>query len=94
MSGIYLVSGILSLLSMLWVFYQLQLGPLAKFPGPKLAAISRLYELYYDGITSGGYVAKIRKLHEVYGSYSQAVQSNTLIYGKGQLFVLVLTKYT
>ncbi|OAG01866.1 cytochrome P450 [Paraphaeosphaeria sporulosa] len=48
-------------------FYRLYLHPLAKFPGPKLAAITRWYELYYDVIREGQYTFKIAELHKVYG---------------------------
>lgn len=49
------------------VFYRLFLHPLARFPGPRLAAISRWYEGYYDVILDGQYTSKIVNLHEVYG---------------------------
>lgn len=49
--------------------YRLYFSPLAKIPGPRLAAISRLYELYHDGYRSGGYVHKLRELHKQYGRY-------------------------
>lgn len=48
---------------------RLYLSPLAKFPGPRLAAASRLYELYYDGYQPGGYICKLRELHKKYGIY-------------------------
>jgi hypothetical protein len=48
-------------------FYRLYLHPLAKFPGPKLAAVTRWYELYYDVIQNGQYTLKIANLHETYG---------------------------
>ena len=48
--------------------YHLYFGPLSKFPGPRLAALSRLYELYYDGYKSEGYSHKLRDLHKRYGN--------------------------
>jgi hypothetical protein len=47
--------------------YSVYFGPLAKFPGPKLAAATRLYEFYYDLILKGRYTWKIRELHQEYG---------------------------
>ncbi|KAH8897331.1 cytochrome P450 [Thozetella sp. PMI_491] len=49
------------------VFYRLFFDPLARFPGPKLAAISRWYEAYYDMIQNGQYTAKIEQMHKKYG---------------------------
>ncbi|KAK4209717.1 putative cytochrome P450 E-class, group I [Rhypophila decipiens] len=48
-------------------FYRLYLHPLAKFPGPKLAAITRYYEAYYDIIKNGQYTFKIADMHKKYG---------------------------
>jgi len=49
--------------------YRLYLSPIAKFPGPKLAALTYWYEFYYDVIKDGGgkYTRKIEELHEIYG---------------------------
>ncbi|GAB7365578.1 hypothetical protein MBLNU230_g6650t1 [Neophaeotheca triangularis] len=47
--------------------YRLFLHPLAKVPGPKLAAITGWYEFYFDCFRKGQYVFKIQELHEVYG---------------------------
>ncbi|KAK0726433.1 cytochrome P450 [Apiosordaria backusii] len=41
--------------------------PLSRFPGPKIAAASYLYEAYYDWIRGGRYGPKIREMHERYG---------------------------
>lgn len=49
------------------VFYRLFLHPLARYPGPRLAAISRWYEAYYDVVLNGKYTKKIAELHKIYG---------------------------
>ncbi|OTB02597.1 hypothetical protein M426DRAFT_29816, partial [Hypoxylon sp. CI-4A] len=48
-------------------FNRLFLDPLSRFPGPKLAAITRYYEAYYDLIQNGQYTFKIADLHKKYG---------------------------
>ncbi|CAF9914838.1 hypothetical protein IMSHALPRED_002255 [Imshaugia aleurites] len=47
--------------------YRLFLSPLAKFPGPKLAALTRKYESYYEAIQNYEYVWKIKQMHQKYG---------------------------
>ncbi|KAJ5558222.1 hypothetical protein N7535_008437 [Penicillium sp. DV-2018c] len=47
--------------------YHLYFHPLSKFPGPKLAAATYLYEFYYDVIKSGMYIWEIERMHEQYG---------------------------
>ncbi|KAI3340416.1 cytochrome P450 [Ustulina deusta] len=47
--------------------YRLYLHPLARFPGPKLAAVTRVYEDYYDLYQSGKYTFKISELHKQCG---------------------------
>ncbi|KAI8950131.1 cytochrome P450 family protein [Xylaria longipes] len=49
------------------VIYRLCFHPLAKFPGPKLAAGTFLYEGYYDAVKRGKYWKKIEELHSQYG---------------------------
>lgn len=61
------------------VFYRLFLHPLARFPGPRLAAISRWYEGYYDVVLGGKYTARIAELHKIYGRVLLTVsQAKTL----------------
>ncbi|KAI1348475.1 cytochrome P450 [Xylaria sp. FL0043] len=48
-------------------FYRLVLHPLAVFPGPKLAALTRGYEAYYDIVCNGQYTFKIAEMHKKYG---------------------------
>ncbi|KAJ5491962.1 Cytochrome P450 [Penicillium expansum] len=47
--------------------YHLYFHPLSRFPGPKLAAATFLYEFYYDVIKSGMYIWEIERMHEKYG---------------------------
>ena len=49
------------------LIYRLYLHPLAKFPGPRLAAATLWYEFYYDCILYGQYTFKIGRMHEKYG---------------------------
>lgn len=49
------------------VIYRLYFSPLSKFPGPRLAAATYLYEGYYDIVKRGKYTFKIRDLHAEYG---------------------------
>ena len=47
--------------------YRLYFHPLAKFPGPKLPAMTLWVEFYYDAVCRGQYIFKIREWHEKYG---------------------------
>lgn len=49
---------------------RLYFHPLSKFPGPRLAAISRWYEFYYDVIRDGTFVQLFPELHKKYGTAS------------------------
>lgn len=51
--------------------YRLFLSPLAKFPGPKLAALTRKYESYYEAIENYEYLWKIKQMHKKYGKLIQ-----------------------
>lgn len=62
-------------LAIVWLAYRIAIAlynvspfhPLARFPGPKLAAASYLYEAYYDWWLVGRYGKVIARMHEVYG---------------------------
>ncbi|KAI9667579.1 MAG: hypothetical protein M1821_000395 [Bathelium mastoideum] len=49
------------------IIYRLYFHPLARFPGPKLAAATYLYAQYYDLWLGGQYVFKLKELHDRYG---------------------------
>jgi len=64
------------ILSPLFVFrlvYRLYFHPLAKFPGPKLAAATSLYNAYYD-IMQPGLVKMLPELHRNYGANTVLVE--------------------
>lgn len=48
--------------------YRLYFDPLHHIPGPKLAAITHLYEFYHDVIRGGLFIWEIEKMHREYGS--------------------------
>jgi hypothetical protein len=48
--------------------YRLYLHPLARCPGPKLAALTFFYGFYFEGIKRGRYTFEIQRMHEKYGS--------------------------
>ncbi len=56
----------LSYISVL-IIYRLVLSPIAKFPGPKLAALTKWYEFYYEAVLGGKFTFHIQKLHQKYG---------------------------
>ncbi|KAI9793075.1 MAG: hypothetical protein M1816_000973 [Peltula sp. TS41687] len=49
------------------IIYRLYLSPIAKFPGPKLAALTRWYEFYYEVILQGQFTFHIDHLDNIYG---------------------------
>ncbi|KAF4121952.1 Cytochrome P450 [Geosmithia morbida] len=51
------------------IVYNLCFHPLAKFPGPRLAAATHWYEAYFELVHKGGsqFAPKVRQLHAQYG---------------------------
>jgi hypothetical protein len=62
--GIFVAYGLLR------AIYRVTFHPLAKFPGPRLAALTYKYEFYYDGIQNGQYTNQISRLHAEYGTHT------------------------
>ena len=67
---LYLLLASVALLSYLvyLAFVRLCLSPIASFPGPKLAALTRWYEFYYEVILRGQFTFHISELHKQYGT--------------------------
>jgi len=49
------------------IFWRLLFHPLARFPGPRLAAATSLYRTYHEIIRGGEFVNELRRMHTVYG---------------------------
>ncbi len=49
------------------VLHRLYFSPIANFPGPKLAASTSWYEIYYDVVKKGKYLFEIEEMHNEYG---------------------------
>ena len=48
-------------------FHRLYMSPLARFPGPKIAALTSWYEFYYDCLRKGRFTWNVKDLHDRYG---------------------------
>lgn len=63
----------LTLTCFVWIVaiaaHRLYFGPLARFPGDKLAALTGYYETYFDCLKAGRYWVEIQRMHEQYGKY-------------------------
>ena len=60
---------LIAIFAITFVAYRLYLSPLAPIPGPKIAAVSGLYEFYHDCVLGGKYVFEIERMHNVYGMF-------------------------
>lgn len=91
----------LTLLAVTYIFvlivYRIFLSPLAKVPGPKLAAATGWYEFYYDCLCAGKYIFEIEKLHEQFGwhlTYIVAQGKPTYIVDQAQSYGFRLGRFT
>jgi hypothetical protein len=95
----FVASILLLIIYIIWLaLYRLYLSPLAQFPGPKLAALSQWYEVYYDIVFPGQFIFQIQKMHKTYGILMETLFHSGHIISdpdfKVQLFVLRHLNYT
>lgn len=74
--------------------YRLYFHPLSKFPGPKLTAITHLYEFYHDIIRNGMFIWEIEKMHEKYGIPHLHPYMHIILILQAQLSESIHEKYT
>lgn len=77
LSPVLVASAIAVLYVLGLALYRLYFHPLAKFPGPKLAAATSWYEAYYEIVCNGQYFRKISELHEIYGTSASDIACAT-----------------
>lgn len=58
--------------------YRLYFHPLAHIPGPKLAALTFLYQTYFSLVNGSRFYAQIGKLHKIYGKLSLRIPKSLL----------------
>ncbi len=78
------LSGAVVFYIIILIIYRLFLHPLAGFPGPKLAALTKWYEFYFDIVKAPGgqFAWEIRRLHELYG---ECISSRWSYFGNGSV---------
>ena len=70
-SALSLVAAALIVLFSAKVVYRLFFHPLAAYPGPKLAAVTRFYGAFFDlSPSSSSYVKMLPALHAKYGKFT------------------------
>ena len=90
-AGIPIIVILLSIWMAGKVVYRLFFHPLAKFPGPKLAALTVYFEFYHDGVRGGQYTFEIAKMHEKYGMYLKTPYYYATLYDPPAAYVISAT---
>ena len=66
--GLYFAIGALIVYIIYVVVFNLYLSPLAQLPGPRIAALTRWYEIYYDLVDGPRFPWVVEELHQKYGT--------------------------
>lgn len=82
--------------------YNLYLHPLRRFPGPKVAAASHLYEFYWSVIRDGEFTWEIERMHKKYGKcvmydavlYLNAKQTEVLSFASLPMSFISATRHS
>jgi hypothetical protein len=77
----------IAVLAVLWIarfsyisLWRISYSPLARFPGPKLAAATGWYEFYFDFFHNGRYIFEIERMHQIYGKYRWSLPNITILH--------------
>jgi hypothetical protein len=68
-AGLMTVSGVIFAAAL--AIYRITWHPLAKYPGPRLAAMTGWYETYYDCFLLGKFSNHLDEMHRRYGKLRQ-----------------------
>lgn len=63
-----LAAGLVTLTFVCTCIYNVTLHPLANIPGSKFAAMTSLYEFWFDVVCDGTYLWEIERMHKIYGT--------------------------
>ena len=68
LESLCLAAGALAICTVCTIVYRLYFSPLARFPGPKLAALTTWYEIYFDVVDGPRFPWVVEELHPQYGN--------------------------